>query len=203
MTEILRVYDPAECDERGVPLGWEKCDCIGCSPGGCAGSLKAAALVAMTPKWDWAASKPIPVRCEDCGHPMRAGTWEGGTFDPQNPRIDGPGTLAWAFEHLLHCGEPPAALSGELASGATFDIHYSPCDEGCDGHRLDGPGRWREGAWAQNHAVPPSLRTMVAFSGIIEAAWRPVEVRTLGWPHDLRPEKLAVLCLRCFAGRGR
>jgi hypothetical protein len=33
------------------------------------------------------------------------------------------------------------------------------------------------------------------------ASWRPVDVRCLSWPHDLRPESLAVLCLRCWAGR--
>jgi hypothetical protein len=35
-----------------------------------------------------------------------------------------------------------------------------------------------------------------------EASWRQVDVRTLGWPHDLRENKLAVLCLRCLAEQG-
>jgi hypothetical protein len=35
--------------------------------------------------------------------------------------------------------------------------------------------------------------------GPFEASWRPVSLRTLGGPDDLRPENLAVLCLRCWA----
>lgn len=54
---VLRVYDPSECDEHGVPLDWEHCRRCGgdggltayAADGGCPrcgghGSLKAAAL---------------------------------------------------------------------------------------------------------------------------------------------------------------
>lgn len=93
-----------------------------------------------------------------------------------------------------------AALA--LADGVEPDldrVHWSPCDEGCN---HGGPGRemlrdcdW----WSPTDDVGPPQPGKV----IVEASWRSVDVRTLGWPMDLRPEKLSVLCLRCFAGHSQ
>lgn len=245
---ILRVYDPAECDEAGVPLDWECCrTCAGTgwvySSGvnwpcrdwaaqrglptcGNHGSLKAAALAALedvvedgfagqgeSGQFDvrdcegdktatadqieaWALGHEefvqatearFRVRCEDCGHPMSDGTWEG-----DKPYFGEDLTLSAALD-LLRAGTDPADF------GDGNCVHYSPCDKGC---RHGGPGReWWEVAvgsdpWALTEDVS---KTAVSYPR--EASWRPVEVRTLGWPMDLRPERLAVLCLRCYAER--
>lgn len=274
---ILRIYDPIDCDEAGVPLDWERCrECDGLRTvdhveptgdwitqcGRCAGhgSLKAAALAEMTTRYPrtgdtilldgrvWSVAmtrcKPLttsagglsvegrydrgwatlrigteerevavpdlpaqPARCEDCGHPMSEGTWEGcgdGIRGEDLPTL-GVGFLRTALMDLRRGDEPLVA-----------PVHYSPCGEGCR-HGL--PARWAEldelvpgasrdiaeEAWDD---VPGStdptgrdeVRDLLS-AGPIEASWRQVDVRTLGWPHDLRPEKLAVLCLRCWAAK--
>lgn len=212
---VLRVYDPPECDAVGVPLDWERCrTCDGTGrrlpPGPavrmvdkgfglvvtepivvperpCArcdghGSLKAAALAAR-----WIEAKC----CEDCGHPMSEGTWQ------------------WRFASDEHRGlVPNDARNLELAATwirngeepRQLRTHYSPCDEGC---RHGGPMRL-----LRDHAEPvplpdqePITPEWVSIMGPAEASWRSVDVRTLGWPHDLRPDKLRVLCLRCWAAR--
>lgn len=119
------------------------------------------------------------IRCEDCGHPMSEGTW---THEPP-------------------CGFVEAERRAMVEHDFSTDdkaVHYSPCDEGC---RHGGPGREQVGPevkidlGAGSHPIEPVVRR--------EASWRQVDVRTLGWPHDLRPEKLAVLCLRCYAERNK
>jgi hypothetical protein len=218
MPDALRVYDPAECDERGVPLDWERCRrCDGrghregyesearyCGRPGCCvcgvchghGSLKAAALDWLTkrrqPESTFTGRDPL--RCEDCGHPMSEGN-----------------DLAHA-ERCLRMGVEP---QGTIGRG----VFYSPCDEGC---RHGGPVRCPDGGtchhecadfqpggypqgecWRTFNAEPLSAygEQWPRPQPKREASWRPVDVRTLGWPHDLRPEKLAVLCLRCWADR--
>jgi hypothetical protein len=121
---ILRIYDPIECDEQGVPLDWERCRACGgelriravCSVCAGAGSLKAAALAEA---------------------------------------VEGPKSGKWHVN----------TVTGERFYAYTEPIRPNPelCCKDCD----------------QQHSL----------------------VRALGWPHDLRPEKLAVLCLRCFAER--
>lgn len=127
-------------------------------------------------------------RCEGCGHPMNDGTWEG---DDRRDVALRQGDA----DHVLAClrgGREPTA--GELGS-----VHWSPCDEGC---RHGGPGReWHEVAVGDDPWGPVDDVARVALSYPREALWRSVDVRTLGWAHDLRPEKLAVLCLRCLADR--
>lgn len=211
MSGVLRVYDPVECDEHGVPLDWERCrTCVGvgayldidlkrqdCPRCDGHGSLKAAALDALT--------RPIlaqrigeslaehaarqAIRCEGCGHPMSDGTWT----------ADGP------HAHALACAEETLRLGGEPLNPT--DVHYSPCDEGCRHggpirSRIDG-GRWlvtpNIAVTREGEQVPVSVAIAGGLEG--EASWRPVDVRTLGWAHDLRPERLAVLCLRCWAQR--
>lgn len=207
---ILRWYDPKECDADGVPLNWGSCRACGgsgriplvdearhdtyghadCEVCGGHGSLKAACKRIYR----------VP-RCGDCGHPggpMSEGIWEDGTW-PQ--RGDGPGTHAWAWEHLRRGNEPPRNLSDDTLEHRTFAVHYSPCDGGC---KHGGPWRWR------TTATPPDEWRYIAESpyphignetASVEASWRSVDVRYLGWPHDLRPERLAILCLRCWAAR--
>lgn len=168
----------------------QRATCLTC---GGHGSLKAAALHFLSyAQWNavdlaWA-SGPLfverPTRCEDCGHPMSEGTWE-------DPPI------------ASDLGYMETRARGELAvrNGVTWQavsVHYSPCDEGC---RHSGPGRWFDNDFGDWH-VGDDVRWQPRFH-VADASWRPVDVRTLGWPHDLRPEKLAVLCLRCWAERSR
>lgn len=94
-------------------------------------------------------------------------------------------------------------------------VWWSPCDEGC---RHQGDVRARntqpdDGSRSWTPAPMPPIEagltagevaSRVAALGprvVVEASWRAVDVRLLGWPHDLRPEKLSVLCLRCWAAR--
>jgi hypothetical protein len=199
---------PAECDERGVPLDWERCrQCAVDSTGGtvscpiCAGhgSLKAAALAAVL-----AERRVTPMLnidnacCEDCGHPMSDGTWEG-----THPRLDV--LMAFAATELRDGFEPRTELftrgaDPELPGPSV--IHYSSCDEGCEHGE---PGRASANLNLRGETVGRVLAKAAGY-GIkplptFQASWRAVDVRTLGWPHDLRTENLAVLCLRCFAAR--
>lgn len=190
---VLRIYLPSECDSAGVPLDWERCrSCdgairpesssgpLGVSCRTCAGhgSLKAAALGSayLLPTSE---TLGTPIRCEDCGHPMSKGTWEGEYGD----EISHADVLA---------GDEP--LRRHLERNGT--VHYSPCDTGCRHRPWPGRHRTVAGGWETDGILlglaAPSCR---------EASWRPVDVRCLSWPHDLRPEQLAVLCLRCWAAR--
>lgn len=201
---VLGVVDPVDCDERGVPLDWERCrtcnvdgdgtpiypdghgapDCPTC---GGRGSLKAAAMrVCLTMDEKYAL---VPVRCEGCGHPMGGGQWDG-----RDPYARGDlKILTYAFQ--------------ALAAGSAVDlevlerVYWSPCDEGCRhgaSVRTPVPG----GYWTNLTVIAPEgAAAKVAAGERVEASWRAVDVRTLGWPHDLRPEKLAVLCMRCWAER--
>lgn len=217
---VLRVYDPPECDSAGVPLDWKCCrtcggsgrwcecdrgertplNCWSCSKDRCPtcdghGSLKAAVLAAMR-GFDGPIRgmfAPRTIRCEDCGHPMSEGTWEGHRLadDPHHQR-----SAARSAETYLreYDGIPPRPM------GLDF---YSPCDEGC---RHGGPGRGPlpgdSTQWQPFLALTPeSLTNVVLTTPGFEASWRPVDVRTLSYPNVLLPEKLAVLCLRCWVAR--
>jgi hypothetical protein len=196
---VRRIYDPAECGSSGVPLDWERCRRCGGSGtstlalskrnadvGPCPicaghGSLKAAALAKKGE--NARCGIPVMTRCEDCGHPMSEGTWEGEYGDEiaRTEVLDGDESLR---RHLERNGT----------------IHFSPCDEAC---RHRGPGRRpaTDATWiAYDDLASPQPDGHGWRSGV-QASWRPVDVRCLGWPHDLRPERLAVLCLRCWAGR--
>ncbi len=195
-TDILRVYDPHECHPDGVPLHWESCRwCYGEgvhleTGAGCRacdghGSLKAAALAAMQHSYAQERPRgngPLALRCEGCGHPRSEGTWEDGGFQRSSDEW-----LVWAATHLRQGRAPPAHLGGTPATA--FATHYSPCDKGCT-HDLTG-----------TRTAGLAAGKMAVDCHPLEASWRPVEVRALGWPHDLRPEKIAVLCLRCWAMR--
>ena len=133
-----------------------------------------------------------PVRCEGCGHPMGDGTWEnpGGYLDDI------------AMRDLL---AKPYLADGRNHAWAERRgaAHWSPCDERCT-HR--GPGR-ATGGQLRGELVGRWLQKAAGY-GVVptptyKASWRQVDVRTLGWPHDLRPERLAILCLRCWAERSR
>lgn len=137
-------------------------------------------------------SPPDP-RCRDCGHPMSDGTWEGEYGGRQLTDAE---RHAWA-ERLMLAGEEPKY----------HGTHFSPCDEGC---RHGGPGRFQAfGLWEDTDELDPEEPKRQR-----EASWRQVNVRTgvpapPGHPHpmiftrpwDLRPENLALLCLRCWAER--
>jgi hypothetical protein len=211
MMNVLRVYDPWECDIAGVPLDWKYCRT--CSPSidvpltnepynglrpiaerdmNCTtcnghGSLRGAALAGRWARSDGPLS-PHPTgdpRCEDCGHPMSEGTWEGPAFtslsEVQQQELD------HAWRCLLENIEPTGTIGRA--------DYFSPCDEAC---RHSGPGRrpFDDGWIGCNE-----LMNNVGITKGFQASWRPVDVRTLGWPHDLRPERLAILCLRCWAKR--
>jgi hypothetical protein len=214
--EVLRVYEPAECDSAGVPLDWERCRGLDELDGGmgslheacrqrgedcpyCAGhgSLRAAAL-ACAAKAEWRVARGYPFkpspeppdgltpRCRGCGHPMSDGIWEDPPLAKWNGYVE---TRAKAAA---------AIMAGREIAAHVHSQHYSPCDEGCHHHPLTDCRAVRGGAthphaewsWQNGYSTWPR-----------EASWRPVDVRSLSWPHDLRPEKLAVLCLRCFAER--
>lgn len=217
----LGVIDPPACDERGVPLDWERCrKCAGsgkmafpkdlndpsramvCPACDGHGSLKRAALVkrvmSLAPSGSFSVeefAKQVEPRCEDCGHPMSEGTWEwddGSCVSEQMKRE----ALEDAFRDLLR--------GADLLPDLTY---YSSCKEGC---KHGGPLRLHDpdDGWLEQDAehVSHFEQTgggLVALGHVIEASWRSVNVHTLGWPHDLRPEKLAVLCLRCYAERVR
>lgn len=206
VSEILRVYDPVECDERGWPLDYERCRTCGgarvvhtdrpgaTSPRPCPacdshGSLKAAAL-SHVGMWNMDDDGVVRLRCEGCGHQISEGTWE----DRPHRQPDHEIALDYALRCLRNRQEPMLTVDG---------VHYSSCDEGC---RHGGPGRHRPSDrthWVDlDGRVVAGLFNELALSGSqVEASWRQVDVRTLGWPHDLRPEKLAVLCLRCYTER--
>lgn len=205
IAEVSRV-----AGERGRRVTCEIC--------GGHGSLKAAALAERTRERDGVtvADMPIgpepyrarvfaerhPVRCEGCGHPMSDGTWES-----DQPYFGASASLDMAAE-LLRDGVDPSTW------GDGNCIHWSPCDEGCrhlanvgdvrtrgDDHSPGYPHGWAALTRAADADV--TLGQMVeAWPGKeFEASWREVGARTLSWPHDLRPEKLAVLCLRCWTAR--
>ncbi len=207
---VLRVYDPTECDEAGVPLDWERCRALihqkPMRPGGdlippdhslCTrcdghGSLKAAALARFARKYGPGWDRCGTGNAEGCGHPMSEGMWEG----DRHGGDEGYWLDQVAFQ--LRAGVEPSDVA----------VHFSPCEEGC---RHGGPGRcWYPGGehggtphWDAYEDFTPDAREDTRDNGFGsgEASWRPVDVRSLGWSHDLRPEKLAVLCLRCWAAR--
>lgn len=205
---MLRVYDPAECDEQGVPLGWGRCRGLdeldggmgslhealrqrdeNCPSCGGHGSLKAAALWAarLRARKDIMDTSEV-CRCEGCGHPMGEGTWdEPANAETRDDEAEFREGVLLNVEHELR--------AGRTGDGGLY-VHYSPCDHGC---RHGGPGRVLARGGAYEASVTSAARE-AATHGFV-ASWRQVDVRTLGWPHDLRPEKLAVLCLRCWAER--
>lgn len=195
MTELLRVYDPHECDEDGIPR-----DLAAIKPAAI-GYLKAN-------EWRRGGAHPDhpgPARCQDCRHPMSDGTYRrGGQWSTPV------GTEQWALAHLRRGDEPPLEIAG-----LPVDVHFSACDEAC---RHPGPFRWRTGengtgwfddlstsetaGWPPGSAVRTLLQSVAPYElGRVEASWRRVDVRCLGWPHDLRPHKIAVLCSHCWGAR--
>ena len=91
--DILRVYNPDECNKDGIPLDWNCCrKCAGhgnyqpdpawvnadgdeppvdCDICGGYGSLKAAALAVKMNPVLWASyTDKVRIRCQDCDHPM-------------------------------------------------------------------------------------------------------------------------------------
>jgi Zn finger protein HypA/HybF involved in hydrogenase expression len=211
---VLRVYDPWECTSDGVPLNWDCCRCCNrvgvvyaspeairrthvpegapiescsCPMCGSHGSLKAEALAKLIieriRRGDAGENNdPLTPRCEDCGHPMNEGTWE------PHPPQDRSGKT-----------HPDANREITMALAEFWErrgvVHFSPCDEDCN---HDGPGRKPfDGGWIGCNEMMNNVGITKGF----QASRRPVDVRCLGWPHDLRPERLAVLCLRCWAER--
>lgn len=165
---------------RGVESGCPNC--------GGYGSLRAAAL-AHAIGWQQPSEAG---RCEGCGHPMSDNPW--------GERADGEPLLPHEAEAQLEY-----AL-GELRAGNEPDTwerltHWSSCDEGC---QHDGPFRYTlpDGRWQTQFAgIKTDIARGVASGARYEASWRPVDVRAMTWPHDLRPESLMALCLRCWAAR--
>lgn len=218
---VLRVYKPEECDGDGVPLDWEKCrTCEGgtvvfkttsmgltggirpCEPCGDHGSLKAACLHYLAQGQMWAEverrgdllwprdHEPRPsvgdigelrrevestqvVRCQVCSHPMTEGTWEGG---------EGSDFVLRGALEVLAAGREPWSDGSKL-------VHHSACDDRC-----------RHGRPPMAHACEFPDDSERGFH--YEATWRHVDVWPLSWAHDLRPEMIAVLCLRCAAQGG-
>lgn len=151
-------------------------------------------------------SSDVRHRCEDCGHPMSDGTWAAN----QHLR----GWEPWTGDTTLFDPERTAERRFVLSDPDFIyaphpfpaPVHFSRCDEGC---RHGGPARVTFDSGNQQVMTLQDARigelvgnvpTNVVSYG---ASWRPVDVRTRGWPHDLSPEKLAVLCLRCHAARTR
>lgn len=217
---ILRIYDPPECDSNGDPLDWERCRACagsgkvqwqtGCGDDDCEvcggfGSLKAAALAHFSLSLPYNAAKHFAKgpegasgwlcgtpewRCESCSHPMSEGTWGGlGEFTP----------LA-----VLTRVERDLRIAGDTAFTDGLEVvHYSPCDEGCDhgGQVRANDSSDLTKTWEPLTLDADALRAVVASCAAVEASWRQVDIRRMGWPHDLRLERLSVLCTRCYAER--
>lgn len=146
---------------------------------------------------------PVPdksLRCEDCKHPMTddEGVWR---HNYTNGLAESQRTLATqvALEDLL--------VGRDVRPVPHGVDHWSPCGTGCE-HR--GAVRAVDGAAAltlddeeldEVGGVAGAVKHGRKVGQVVEALWRPVEIRVLGWPHDLRPEKVAVLCLHCHARR--
>jgi len=125
---------------------------------------------------------------------MSEGTWEG-ELDHEFGAREG---FEWAAGKLGGGEEPWAYEIGRGADPRLYPVHYSPCDEGC---RHGGPMRAR-GVTTDDDRSPLQRYGRSPVGGLVGdpvASWRSVDVRTLGRPHDLRPGRLAVLCLRCHA----
>lgn len=196
-------------DEHGPEWKLREGVCVICEGHG---SLKAAALIHLTcaiqrrcPDGSGYIIDPSEApRCEDCNHPQSDGTWEG---DLRRPPIT-PGTEHLTFQDVSratdedwqrqHARAASAWLLGERKEPppwANVVVHYSPCDEGC---RHSGPGR----LWDEKEQTWRTRETIANDSGYrVEASWRQVDIRRLNYPNMLRPEDLAVLCLRCWAKR--
>lgn len=222
LSEILRPYDPSECENFGHPLNWDRCracsgigrlevhvmgreprddvrDCWYC---GGHGSLKAAALAYFKTQrsghWETIAEHAAifgpnaPHRCAGCGHPASDGTWEDEHPKKRMTKRYRRRVEALRFaDYALQRGDEPRDGS----------VIWTPCDDQC--HHDD--GEWRTdapkvalalGVQGPGPAAAQSVRLLLnGFT--VEASWRTVEVRTLGYPSDLRPERLAILCMRC------
>lgn len=126
-------------------------------------------------------------RCEDCHHPASDGTWVG--LLPREEAIVG----------CLQDGLDPTEVLRPEDPEAT---HWSPCDQHCT---HGGPVRHRDDGeeWTTTEGLARGGSAILAKHVQTQASWRHVDLRTLSWPHDLRPESLAVLCTRCFAVRAR
>lgn len=226
---FLRLYDPRECDERGVPRGWLQCvTCHGTGlhsyarPGGvpsaaqsCAtcwgfGALRESAIAwlvehrrAGTPLDAEAYARRAHehgIRCEGCAHPMSTADL---ADDGGGPRwSQAVEARRWAFSHLSMGTEPP------LENGAfPINTQWSVCDRDCAHH---GVSRQRIIATGEIIALRhergfEATRPLASAEGptVVESAWRSVDIRALGWPADLSPEALALLCLHCYAERWR
>lgn len=215
VSTILRQYDPIlECDALGVPLNWDRCrSCNGtgravpraaaratdagekpcgvCRSFGC---LQAAALAAFSQGIEPAAGAlpraPAITRCEECQHPSGPGIWT-----PPPPSATSDATIGAALAELQAGREPTRRV-----------VHLSRCDVACV-HQ--GPAQHRT---CSSVSAPPAPRPLTfsverptagawAQHATVDAVWRPVAVWPLGPPNDVRPGKVAVLCLRCVAAR--
>lgn len=203
---VLRFYDdPAECDGQGVPLDFERCRKCGgsgryrdvriwgtmpgsvpCDTCGGYGSLRRAALEMKALRLSGL------IRCECCFHPLSDGVWEG-QLSPN-----------WTYEQELSEALRSLKRGVEPFRGAPFGqmpVYYSDCDDRCK-HR--GPLRWLCAppesiqGWV-NGDVGRDVGQMIVGGDPLRysASWRWVDVHLRGHPCDLRPEKIAVLCLRC------
>lgn len=215
---LLRVYDPWECrallttdgTTPGAPLDWDDCRICeggrivteGVDRGPCArcgghGSLRALALYALHLEEGHRDGHPVDVaRCEDCAHPMSDGTWEGVWAAPNDPTR----CTAVALRQL-RAGKEPHVESSLHTPDAIPWVHYSDCDGSC---RHRGPGRYERtegGRWEAVEDVTLVDGQQALLKLGLQASWRAIDVRFMGWPHDLRPERLALLCLRCYAER--
>lgn len=215
----LRIYDPWELGVGNRPVGWERCEACGgggkvaspkagwpdsqdsvlavkyesrvCEWCGGHGSLKAACLhglglairgVTHPLDGDWHMR-----RCEDCAHPMTEGTW----VNPDHPRSGSPILDDVAIAELLT--KPYHTFHGWAERHGA--VHYSPCDKFC---HHSGPGRAPR--WGEMVEYNELINNVGITPGF-EASWRPVDVRTLGHPFDLRIERIALLCSRCYGTR--
>jgi hypothetical protein len=210
VTDPLRIYDPSECNAHGEPVDWFTCRaCKGsgtvmrnyghtafdgtdtrekqgmqserCGLCNGRGSLRQIALEQRIIDGEMpGVNIEFVVRCEDCWHPASEGTWEGGS----------PSSWVHAYKVLRVGLEPSVSM---------VSTHWGGCDARCI-HGAPLRMERRTGGW--NMDPPLAAADLALKSGrAVEASWRQVDVRTLGWPHDLRPDHLRVLCLRCWARR--
>lgn len=206
---MLRIYDPPECAAGGDPLDWERCrTCDGsgtvptpddqpgpfatvCVPCEGHGSLRAAALAyhhGLQIGHPRHVEGDAPLRCESCSHPLSNGTWG-------DPEIAG----CVGYMRTRADGEAAILRGDENPLATCYSVHYSPCDDACD-HGGQGRAKYGNGADGGSWAAI-DLSTLDGAIRSPEASWRQVDIRRMGWRHDLRPEKLSVLCTRCYAER--
>jgi hypothetical protein len=208
MSSVLDVVARSECGPDGYPLDWEWCRmCEGgtkpfnllagrCPMCGGHGSLRAAALslfsLGITYSPDWVVGMP-EWRCGKCNHPMSEGTWE--IHERWRDQANG-----YSNDEVIKYIEEAFAEGRSIKyveSTYKDAVHLSKCDGKCT-HSAEHVRSHPEGSFKAFRETDTSMFGAIESGWIVESSWRQVDIHFKnGWQHDLRPENLTLLCLRC------